>query len=173
MKESFLTFWQTYPFPPEIFIHFLVMMKSRQENFVKLLIDMISYATLFVVEEKAHDVIIGLLEFSFSLVHHDFSRFVSYGIALDEQTDCRMGICIADSFQSVGLGTSLIPLIKKIAKTFAQNRIILLGGVLAENTRAIQFYQKAGFKLLGNFQNQDSQKVSDVIMEICSDSLIQ
>lgn len=40
---------------------------------------------------------VALLEFSFAIVDADKARYATYGIALDEQTDCRFGLCLADA----------------------------------------------------------------------------
>lgn len=101
------------------------------------------------------DVIAGLLEFSFDLVESDKQRYSSYGITLNDETDCRFGITIADAYQDKKLGTCVIPKMFPIAEKFGQKRVILWGGVLADNPRAIRVYEKCGFAYAGQFINEN------------------
>lgn len=108
--------------------------------------------------------IVALFEFSFALVAADQTRYASYGLPLDEQTDCRFGLCIADDYQDRGLGTQLLPLVLDIARRFGKERMILWGGVLADNQRAIRYYEKNGFRLLGHFQDAQGVTARDGIL---------
>lgn len=119
----------------------------------------------FVVENKITKNIIALLEFSFDTVK-DKERFIKYGIKLNTATDCRIGLCIADDYQNMGLGSLFFPYLIDIAKQFGQKRIILWGGVYATNERAIRFYKKNGFKRLGLFINLHEKQSIDMILNI-------
>lgn len=76
----------------------------------------------------------------------------AYGIALQREETCRFGPCIRDAYQNRGLGSTLMPPTLEIARCFGKRCILLWGGVLEENVRAIHFYQKHGFQLAGRFQ---------------------
>jgi diamine N-acetyltransferase len=97
--------------------------------------------------------VIALFEFSLDLVPEDFIRYRNYGIELDAATDMRFGVCIADAYQSRGLGSRLLPFMWDIARGFGRQRVLLWGGVYADNMRAIRYYEKNGFHLLGRFHN--------------------
>ena len=107
--------------------------------------------------------IVALFEFSFGLVNDDIKRYQSYGIALDERSDCRFGPCLADNYQDRGLGSQLLPAMLDIAHRFGKQRMILWGGVLADNARAIRYYEKNGFRLLGKFHNDMDEECWDAM----------
>jgi len=119
----------------------------------------------FIVESKDQKII-GLFEFSFDLTEDDKKRFSKYGYTLNQGSDCRFGPCLLDNYQNQGLGTVILPFIIKIAKDFGQKRIILWGGVLANNTRAIRYYQKNNFKVVGDFINSNNIACLDMILDI-------
>ncbi len=108
--------------------------------------------------------VVALLEFSFGIVAEDRKRFRSYGIELDERTDCRFGPCIADAYQNRGVGSALLPFMLDIARCFGKRRLILWGGVLADNQRAIRYYEKNGFHLLGRFRDEKGSECRDAIL---------
>jgi diamine N-acetyltransferase len=116
----------------------------------------------FVLETE--EAIVGLLEFSFAITEGDINRFANYDIDLRAETDCRFGLCLADHYQSKGVGSLVLPLMADVARKFGKKRMILWGGVLTENLRAIRYYQKNGFELLGTFKNQDQRDCLDMIL---------
>jgi len=120
----------------------------------------------FVVTDESDEKIIALFEYSFDIPEGDTQRFLKYTITLDPHTDCRFGPCIADRLQNRGMGSALFPICIHIARQFGKERIILWGGVLRDNQRAIKFYEKHGFKILGTFNNKDNKITMDMIMSI-------
>jgi len=114
----------------------------------------------------AEESIVGLMEFSFDLTAGDLSRYANYGEPLDQKTDCRFGPTLADSWQNRGVGSQLLPPIWKMARRFGRSRVILWGGVLADNGRAIRFYTKNGFRHVGRFVNGDGQECCDMILSL-------
>lgn len=97
----------------------------------------------------AGGAIAGLLEFSFDVPPGDIERYQGYGLTLDPATDCRFGPTLADAYQNRGLAGRVFPFLVALAKRFGQKRMILLGGVLKDNRRAIRFYQREGFREVG------------------------
>jgi len=83
---------------------------------------------------------------------HDRRRLDSYGRQTDHQTDCTYAPSVADDWQGRGLGTALFKYILSEVEKMPFRRIILWGGVQAENERAIRYYQNNGFTRLGEFQ---------------------
>jgi ribosomal protein S18 acetylase RimI-like enzyme len=53
-----------------------------------------------------------------------------------------------------------------IAKRFGKKRIILWGGVLSDNARAIRFYEKHGFFRVGSFASQDGEQCLDMMLRL-------
>lgn len=111
----------------------------------------------------ARERIVALFELSFDLTADDLARYHSYGIRLDTATDCRFGPTIADDYQNRGLGSRLLLHVFDLARRFAQQRMILWGGVMAHNHRAIHYYQKHGFRIAGAFHNDANILCYDMI----------
>lgn len=118
-----------------------------------------------VVEDISSQQIVGCMEFSFDLPEGDLERFRTAGYSLNPETDCRFGPTLADDYQSQGLGSKLIPFVIDIAKRFGKRRMILWGGVLKDNVRAIKFYEKFGFRSAGEFLDGDLTKL-DMILDL-------
>ncbi|MGW2306545.1 N-acetyltransferase family protein [Actinomadura luteofluorescens] len=119
-----------------------------------------------VLEGEAPAGIVGLLEFSLALTQGDVERYRKAGVHLDEETDCRFGLTLADAHQGQGLATLAFPLVCEVARRLGKRRIILWGGVLADNPRAIRFYEKNGFQWVGPFTGPDGRTALDMILDI-------
>jgi ribosomal protein S18 acetylase RimI-like enzyme len=76
----------------------------------------------------------------------------SYGINPDSNTDCTFAPSVADEWQGIGIGNALFQFILTEIKELGIKRIILWGGVQADNDRAKNYYNKNGFKTLGQFE---------------------
>ncbi|MEM7537719.1 MAG: GNAT family N-acetyltransferase [Chloroflexota bacterium] len=107
--------------------------------------------------------IIGIVEFSFDLVNADIERYATYGIQLVASSDCRFGLCLSDRYQNLHIGSQLFPFVSEIAQRFGQTRIILWGGVYADNALARQYYARNGFEELGTFEDSDGGVSVDMI----------
>ncbi|MFG2394980.1 GNAT family N-acetyltransferase [Streptomyces lavendulae] len=118
-----------------------------------------------VLDEVPSGRIVGLLEFSLDLHSADIARYRRAGIRL-AATDCRFGPTLADDYQGNGVGTQVFPLIADVARRFGKKRIILLGGVLADNSRAIRYYEKQGFQTVGAFTGADGVRALDMILDL-------
>jgi diamine N-acetyltransferase len=82
---------------------------------------------------------------------HDSTRLQSYGLSLSNKTDCTLAPSVADAWQGCGVGNALFQYILPQLKHAGILRIILWGGVQADNERAVNYYTKNGFKILGSF----------------------
>ena len=109
--------------------------------------------------------VVALFQFSLTFPECDIERFRSYEISLEE-TDIRFGSCIADAYQNMGLGSRLFPLMADIARRFGKKRMILWGGVLVDNPRAIHYYEKHGFRIVGEYLNQTNGACHDATMDL-------
>ncbi|MFI1395417.1 GNAT family N-acetyltransferase [Streptomyces sp. NPDC020681] len=110
--------------------------------------------------------IVGLLEFSLALPAADIERYQSAGIRLTETTDCRFGPTLADDYQGKGVATLVFPLVTEVARRLGKKRIILWGGVLADNARAIRYYEKNGFRPVGSFVEPDGSSLLDMMVDL-------
>ena len=97
-------------------------------------------------------------------LEHDGYRLQSYGIILDSTTDCTFAPSVADEWQSLGVGNSLFQFLLSDLIANGQKRIILWGGVQADNNKAVNYYLKNGFRTLGQFEHNGQN--FDMILEI-------
>jgi ribosomal protein S18 acetylase RimI-like enzyme len=95
--------------------------------------------------------IIGYSIIKIGYLVHDAKRLESYGITLNNKTDCTFAPSVADLWQSCGIGNTLFRFILSDLMTTEIERIILWGGVQMDNERAVNYYKKNGFKTLGQF----------------------
>jgi GNAT superfamily N-acetyltransferase len=95
----------------------------------------------------------------------DIARYQEAGIHL-VVTDRRFGPILADDYQGKGVGTQIFPLIADVARRFGRKRIILFGGVLAGNPRAIRYYEKHGLRPVGSFTGRDGAQSYDMILDL-------
>lgn len=119
----------------------------------------------FVLENQKQEIV-GLLEFTLDIPQNVINQYTDYGLALDIDNTCRFGPTLADEYQSKGLGSLVFPYILQIAKLLDKKHIILYGGVFADNTRAINYYQKHGFKVAGKFKNEEGIGNFDMILSL-------
>ncbi|MFD8607717.1 GNAT family N-acetyltransferase [Streptomyces sp. NPDC059631] len=56
---------------------------------------------------------------------------------------------MADDCQGRGVGTRVFPLVADAVRRFGRKRITLWGGVLADNPRAIRYFELQGFRTVG------------------------
>ncbi|MEO3822824.1 GNAT family N-acetyltransferase [Actinomadura sp. B10D3] len=119
-----------------------------------------------VLEDAASGAIIGLFELSLALVDGDVARYQAAGVHLTMTTACRFGPTLADAFQGRQVGTLAFPLITDAVRKLGRTRIILWGGVLADNARAIRFYEKNGFRYIGAFTGPDGLRSLDMMLDL-------
>lgn len=120
----------------------------------------------FVLVSSKNKRIEGLIELSYGLPADDIKRYAQSGNPLKPGEDVRFGITLSDAYQSQGVGSKVFPLILKVAKSSGMKRIILWGGVLADNTQAINYYKKYGFYETGRFMNSDFVECIDMALDI-------
>ncbi len=106
----------------------------------------------YIAVEKHTGKIIAYAILKKGYLEHDRQRLDSYGLQTDHQTDCTYAPSVADDWQGRGHGTALFKYILSEVEKMPFRRIILWGGVQAENERAIRYYQNNGFTRLGEFQ---------------------
>lgn len=119
----------------------------------------------YVLETPAGELV-GLLEFCMDVPESDKKRFKKYNIELDSKTDCRFGPTLADSYQNMGIGSIIFPKMMDVVREMGKRRVLLYGGVLVNNARAIHFYEKNGFLKLGTFINSDGKECLDMMLEL-------
>lgn len=107
----------------------------------------------FVVEDIELQNIVAYAIVKIGFLENESKRLNAYELALNHKTDCTFAPSVADSWQSYGLGDALFKYILSELKSYQIKRIILWGGVQADNDKAISYYKKNGFEVLGEFYN--------------------
>lgn len=77
-----------------------------------------------------------------------------------------VGATPADDLQDRGLGTLALPRVEEAARLLGRRRIILWGGVRADNPRAIRYYEKNGFRTVGAFAETDGSLSLDMMLDL-------
>jgi hypothetical protein len=85
-------------------------------------------------------------------ISFDKNRYANYGITLCETTDCTYAPSVTDTWQNKKIGSKVFSFILKDLHLHFK-RIILWGGVQADNAIAVAFYQHKNFCLLGEFEH--------------------
>lgn len=106
----------------------------------------------YIAVEENTEKIIAYAILKKGYLEHDSQRLNSHGIQPDHQTDCTYAPSVADQWQGRGIGTGLFKYILSDIEKMPFRRIILWGGVQADNERAVRYYQNNGFTILGEFQ---------------------
>lgn len=119
----------------------------------------------YIAEEIETSEIIAYSIIRTGYLEHDSFRLQSYGLTLDDKTDCTYAPSVADEWQSLGIGNSLFLFMLADLKTKGIKRIILWGGVQCDNQKAVNYYLKIGFSILGEFEynGKNFDMVFDII----------
>jgi diamine N-acetyltransferase len=105
----------------------------------------------YVVEDTETTDLVAYSIVKIGYLEHDSMRLQSYGLALDNKTDCTFAPSVADQWQSSGLGNALFQFILTDLKNMQVKRIILWGGVQMNNDKAVNYYKRNGFEIKGQF----------------------
>lgn len=107
--------------------------------------------TGYIAQDTETSEIVAYSIIKIGFLEHDVFRLQSYGLKLDHKTDATFAPSVADNWQSQGIGNALFQFIIADLKLFEINRVILWGGVQADNHKAVNYYRKNGFQALGKF----------------------
>jgi len=118
----------------------------------------------FIAVETDTGIIVAYMIIKTDYLQHDSFRLQSYGLTPDHETDCTFAPSVADLWQSSGLGSAMFGYIIQYLKASGKSRIILWGGVQSNNEKAINFYKKHGFCVLGQFEYHGMNE--DMIMDL-------
>jgi GNAT superfamily N-acetyltransferase len=118
----------------------------------------------YIAREPGSPTIIAYSIIRFGCLEHDLGRLKSYGLNMDVETDSVYAPSVADAWQSCGVGNSMFLFILEDLKRIGITRVILWGGVQADNEKAVGFYKKNGFQKLGEFEHNGNN--IDMMLEI-------
>jgi len=99
--------------------------------------------------------IVSYFLFDFTYSQHESVRYQTYGITLDPSLDCRFAPVVADKYQGQGVGKTVFKGLLPILKKLPLRSLILSGGTQEGNRQAINFYEKIGFRLMGEFDENN------------------
>lgn len=123
---------------------------------------------LYLSINKGNEEIIAYTIVKLGWLDFDRTRLSSYGLH-QEKHDCTVAPSVADQWQGRGIGSVFFNfLVDQLITEFKIRRIILWGGVQADNNKAIGFYKKLGFRKLGEFNHNG--KNFDMILELGTSS---
>lgn len=121
-------------------------------------------ALRFIAEDNEHNIIAYMLVKK-GMIEADRDRYHQMHIFLDENITGTNAPSVADAWQNSGLGTAMFQYILNYMKNEGYKYVVLWGGVQTLNERAVHFYTKHGFKLLGSFWH-DGKDNMDMIKEL-------
>ena len=98
--------------------------------------------------------IIAYFIVGFRMQDSDTKRYVARGTPLDDRTDAYLAPSVEDGYQDTGVGSAVMGHLVPWLRGLGRRRLMLLGGVQQRNERAIAFYRKWGFRIVGDFQTR-------------------
>lgn len=98
--------------------------------------------------------IIAYFIVGFRMQDSDTKRYVARGTPLDDRTDAYLAPSVEDGYQDTGVGSAVMGHLAPWLRGLGRRRLMLLGGVQQRNERAIAFYRKWGFRIVGDFQTR-------------------
>ncbi len=120
--------------------------------------------TAYIALELETGTVIAYSILKKGFLDHDHPRLVSYGLLPDHATDCTFAPSVADAWQSQGVGNAMFQYILPLVQAEGYRRVLLWGGVQADNFKALNFYQMLGFRTLGSFTYQGENY--DLVLDI-------
>jgi diamine N-acetyltransferase len=107
----------------------------------------------FIAKVENSNEIIAYSTIKKGYIKADFERYESYNILFDTLTYCTFAPSVADDWQRMGIGDAMFKFILQKLQDTNFKHIVLWGGVQLTNKKAVNYYQKNGFKIYGQFNN--------------------
>jgi RimJ/RimL family protein N-acetyltransferase len=121
---------------------------------------------LAIVEEHGMQRIVAYFIVHFGVYESDHNRYEQREMPLDPTVDCELAPSVADAYQGSGVGSLVMGHLLPLLKRAGRQRLALVGGVRAENLRAIHFYEKFGFRKVGEFKSRGDIDNFDMIADL-------
>ena len=88
---------------------------------------------------------------------HRFDQETADRLCEEARTDtevARFVATVTDGYQAAGVGSAVMGHLVPWLRGLGRRRLVLLGGVQQRNGRAIAFYRKWGFRIVGDFETR-------------------
>lgn len=107
---------------------------------------------MFVSLDSLQENITGYFVLRRGYFDYELERFSGYNCTIDIERDWQVAPVIGDQYQSIGMGALVFTYVLDALKDMDIHQLVLWGGVQANNTRARKFYEKFGFKKVGEYE---------------------
>ncbi len=121
---------------------------------------------LGIVERGGEQRIIAYFIVHFGIYESDAKRYRDRNMLLSSTSDCELAPSVADGDQNTGVGSLVMEHLMPLLRRVGRKRLVLVGGVRAENLRAIHFYEKFGFEKVGAFKTRGNTDNFDMIVSL-------
>ena len=109
------------------------------------------------IEEEGVERIVGYFVVELGVRAGDRRRYEALGLVLHDETDCTLAPSVADAYQSEGLGSLMMQHLLGILPRLGRQRMLLWGGVRADNPRAVPLLHQIWFSARGRFRGRGHQ----------------
>jgi diamine N-acetyltransferase len=120
--------------------------------------------TGFVAIETIYNTIIGYSIIKDGILYFETERLYKYEYPDIHNNSCTYAPSVADAWQGKGIGKLMFEHIVNDCQQKFIKRIILWGGVQSTNNKALHFYKRLGFVVLGEFEYNGLNQ--DMLLEI-------
>ncbi|WP_428653538.1 N-acetyltransferase family protein [Runella sp.] len=108
----------------------------------------------YIATEPLENKVIAYCIVKSGILPKDAARLEQLGLIFDQDSDLTIAPSVADAWQSEGVGSLLMHFIVSDIRLTLAARMVLWGGVQRDNQKAIRFYLKHGFKIVGQFERK-------------------
>ena len=109
--------------------------------------------------------IVAYMLLKWGTLEWDRQRYTERGMGFDENSTATYAPSVADEWQSSGLGSAMYAVLESELKRRHIKTIVLWGGVQATNKKALGFYIKWGYQVMGSFRH-DGKDNHDMIKHL-------
>ena len=108
----------------------------------------------YVAEDLSSRILVAYAVCKLGFFDYDINKFNEYGFILNEFTDVFYAPSVSNEYRGTGIGTNLFGFVKEDLIRRGYKRVFLWGGVQLSNRIALHYYEKMGFKNIGEFEYQ-------------------
>jgi diamine N-acetyltransferase len=99
-----------------------------------------------------------------SVGEHECARLQASGVRVDQAVACSFAPSVVNGFQSRGVASAIMPELLDILRRAGRRQVVLLGGTQANNLRAVNFYTKFKFEVVGEFEHPPGIQNYDMVL---------